>query len=184
MPWPRIIHAAAFAERLRQLAAQLRVADEQVVVGAHLADLEDRHAGIEEGRHVVDRLHLRLRHAERDHRVRVAMDDRHHVGALAVDLAVQETLEVGAPFVADRLAVGSVLHDVAHLHQLGRHGARHVVAVGMLVAAHAHVAVAVEHALHREDAIGGDEVHQQVGIGGRCLAGRHGDSRRHYRVKA
>jgi hypothetical protein len=37
----------------------------------------------------------RLADAERDHRVRVAVHDGHHVGARAVDLAVDEALEVG-----------------------------------------------------------------------------------------
>jgi hypothetical protein len=101
----------------------------------------------------------------------MAVHDRHHVGPLAIDLAVQEALEVGTAIVAHGLAVGVVLHDVGYLHELRRHGARHVEALRMLVASHAHVPVAVEDAFHREDAIGGDQVHQQVGIGGERVVG-------------
>src|SRR5450755_622309 len=36
---------------------------------------------------------------------------------------------------------------------------------GLAFAPHAHVAIGVEHAFHRQDAIGGDEVHEEVGVG-------------------
>ena len=67
----------------------------------------------------------------------MVVDDGAHVRADAIDLAVNEALEIrGPPSRIDGHVVEVVLHDVGHRHQLGRQGARHEVAVGRLVVNH------------------------------------------------
>jgi hypothetical protein len=150
--------AGALAERLREGFPRFRVADEHVALFADLADIEDRRAAPEEGSHVVHGLELALGHSEGHHGFRVAVHDRHHIGPRPVDLAVDEALEVGAAVVAHRLAVGPVEHHVCRGDEWGRNGPRHEEMARLVGRAHAHVAVGIEHALHGEDAVGGDEV--------------------------
>jgi hypothetical protein len=101
---------------------------------------------------------------ERDHRRRVVVDDGLDVRAAAVDLAVDEALEVERARVVDGAAVEVVLHDVARADQLRRQRSREQVALRLPRVAHAHVSVAVDHALVGQDPIGGDEVLDQTRV--------------------
>ena len=96
----------------------------------------------------------------------MAVDDRHHVGTGAVDLAVDEALagELAAAAVG-RVRVEVEHHDVALLHRARRAVARDQEAIGTLVVARADVAVTVEHALVREDVVRKDEVIDELRIG-------------------
>src|SRR6266481_3813022 len=77
------------AERFRQGGAQLAVADQKIAAVADaLADFEDRRFGADEAAHVKDRPQLmRAHHAERNDGMGVAVHDRDHVRANAIDFA-------------------------------------------------------------------------------------------------
>ena len=123
------------------------IANEEIVLLSHGADVPDRCAGPEEGAHVVNRPQLRARHAERDHRGRMAVHHGHDVGPGAIDLAVDVALDESLALVADRFAVRAELHDVGRRHQRRRARARHEEMPGPLVAARAHMSIGVEHAV-------------------------------------
>ena len=95
----------------------------------------------------------------------MAVHDRHHVGPGAVDLAMDEALEIDAPGLAiARRAVQVELDDVAGLDGGGRHVARQQEMVRVLVVAHARMAEGVDHALVEQDVVGVDQILQQVGV--------------------
>ena len=110
---------------LRQRRAQRIVANQHVGGGAAGgADVEYRCAVAQEPGDVVHRLQRDLGIGERDHRRRMTVHDRHHVGAYLIDLAVDETFEIGrAAARIDRRAVQVEFHDVVRGDQRRRHAA-------------------------------------------------------------
>src|SRR5918992_1275503 len=97
----------------------------------------------------------------------MAVHNGHHLGAGAVDLAVNVALDEALALVAGhRLAVGVELHQVRSGDERGGERARHDEALGFAVAARADVAVSVEHFVHGEDAARGDEVVDELAAGG------------------
>src|SRR5881396_3637603 len=89
--------ATASAQRARQSPPERPVAYQEIVLGAYRPDFKHRRPGPQERTHVVDRPQPGARDAERDHRSRMAMHDRHHVGPRAVDLAVNKALDESLP---------------------------------------------------------------------------------------
>src|SRR5262249_58012521 len=72
-------------------------------------------------------------------------------------------LEVGrAALGIDRRAIERELHDVVFLDAVRRPRARQQIALRIIGVAHADMAEAVHHALAGEDAVGGDELFDQV----------------------
>src|SRR5688572_11382464 len=97
----------------------------------------------------------------------MAVHNRHHLGAGAVDLAVDVALDEAFSLVAgQRLAVGVELHQVRRGDERGGERARHDEALGLAIAARADVAVGVEHFVHGEDAARGDEIVDELAAGG------------------
>ena len=98
------------------------------------------------------------------------MNDRLHVGTRAVDLAVNEPLEVdAATFGVDRVAVEIEGKDVFAPDQTRRHVAREQEMIGRAVVTDAGVAESVDHALPVQNAVGGDQLVDERGVGrGKC----------------
>src|SRR5512145_175632 len=89
----------------------------------------------------------------------MAVHDRHHVGPRAVELAVDIEHEEALALVAgQRFAVCVELHEIRRGDERRRERARHDEALGVLIAARAHVPIGVEHFVLREDTARGDEV--------------------------
>ena len=172
-------HAGSIPQHLRQRGAQRVRGDEQVIVLARsIADLEDRRADRQEARHMADRAELRgLDDAEGHHGGRMAMHHRHHIRTRLVDLAMDEAFEIdGAAIGGQRMAVDVEFDDVVRRHQGGRHVAGQQIALGIGVAAHAHMAERVHHALAEQDAVGDRQLLDQRSAGARAAARpiRHG----------
>jgi len=95
----------------------------------------------------------------------VTVDDGVDVRPHLVDLAVDETLLVGAaPLGIDRLAVEVVLHDVVRRDRRRRDRARHQIAIGIARIADADMAEAIENFFVREDTVGEDQIFDGGGI--------------------
>ena len=165
-------------EMLGQRPPECVVADQQVgAVAAGLADFEDRSALADEARHVEQgpQPHS-LDHAERHDRMAVAVHHRGHVGTAAVDLAVDEALQIDlAPLRVHGLAVQRELHDVVGRDLARRHVAGEEEAVGDAVVADADMAEGIHHALVEQDVVGEHELLDQAagGLGRRTGAVRH-----------
>ena len=99
---------------------------------------------------------------------------------------MDEALEIARPAArVDGGAVEVVLHDVGRRHQLGSDRARHQVAVGGFLVTHAHMAVPVDHALVGQDAVGGDQVLDQLRVNRARRGGRRlGEHVSHSRERA
>lgn len=81
----------------------------------------------------------------------------------AEDGAMDEAFEVkGALFLADGLAIEGELEDIFTSDKFGRQGAGQEKMAGILGMPHTHVAIGIDHILMREDAIGNDEIVEQV----------------------
>ncbi len=97
------------------------------------------------------------------------MHDGLHLRLRPVDLAVDEALKVtSAAARIDSVAVEVELHDIGSGDQRRRHAVRQQEATQILVVPGADMAEAVEHALIREDAIGGDKILDQLRIRRAC----------------
>src|SRR3989454_10436970 len=154
--------ATASAQLTCQSLPERPIAYQQIVLGAHCPDFKHRRPGPQERTHVVDRPQLCVRDAERDHRGRMAMHDRHHVRPSAVDLAMNIAFdEYLAALARQRLAVRVELHHVRRRDQRRGARARHEEAVRAAVAAGTDMAVGVEHLVRGEDAARGGEILDQ-----------------------
>ena len=105
----------------------------------------------------------------------MAVHHRLDLGTGLIDLAVDKAFEIeGATLGVDRIAVAVEFHDVGRGRQARRHAPRQQEMLGILVMARTDVAEPVDHTLVVEDAIGGDEIVDQCGVGQRCLRARCG----------
>ena len=139
--------------------AETCIADQHVGIAGNVANLEQRAAFSQEPAHVKDRLQRRSGDAERDHVGRVAVHDRLHVWAHAIDLRVDETLEVDAPSRRiDRRAVEVEGDDILAPDQTRRHVARKQEMIGRLIVTNADMAETVDDALSIQNAIRQDEL--------------------------
>jgi hypothetical protein len=159
-PWPRI-NTTGLAPSERAV---------------HVADLENRRRVAEKSGHVKHRPEARRRDdAERDDRRRMAVDDGADLRPGAIDLGVDEALEIdGTAIVAEGSGVEIEGHDIRFRHQPGRHVAGQQEGVFALVVAHADMAEAVDDALVEQDAVGGDEILDQRRRGVEWRSKRHG----------
>src|SRR5688572_11425240 len=97
----------------------------------------------------------------------MAVHHGHHLGPVAVDLAMDVALDEALARIAGRrLAVRAELHQVGGRDQRRRARARHDEAVGAPVAARADVPVGIQHLVQREDAAAGDQVLDEAAAGG------------------
>ena len=124
--------------------------------------------------------------AERDDAGRMAVDHRVDVGAHLVDLAVDEALAIDrAAARIDRIAVEIEGDEVAHRHVARRDRLHLQIAVGVARIPDADMAERVEHAVVRQDVVGGDQIERQLGIEigvvGVELGGLGGEQRRQCR---
>ena len=90
------------------------------------------------------------------------MHDSHHIGAGAVNLAVDEALQVGAAIIVGARPVQVEAHDVAACNKGRRHAAGQPEVAGMRRVAHAYVAESVYHTLLIQDVVGVHEIRQDV----------------------
>ena len=98
----------------------------------------------------------------------MAVDDGDDVGPRAVDLAMNEALEIDAPVAGvDRLAVEIERQDVRRRDERGRHVAREQEVRGRAVVPDADVTEAVDDAFVVEDPIGDRELGDECGVGRR-----------------
>ena len=103
--------------------------------------------------------------AERDDAGRVAVHDGDHIGARAVNLAVDKAFEIGARRVGlRRVAVEIELDDIGGRDKRRRHAARDQEVVRILRMPRADMAEAIDDALLVEDVIGIDEIVEDGGI--------------------
>ena len=92
----------------------------------------------------------------------MTMHDRHDVGALAIDLAMDKSLEVDlAAGGVYRLAVQSEFNDVIGLHTTWRHVSREQELVGALVVANTDMPEGINDALVKENMVGDDKILNQ-----------------------
>jgi hypothetical protein len=151
------------AQRRGEMSPERRAPHQHVGAGLRIADVPGRHAQAHERRHVEDRLQRDVRAGKGNDRVRVVVDDRHHVRARLVDLAVDEALVVDrAALRIDGIAVEVVLEDVRFDDQLRRDVPRHEVALGIPIRAHARMAVCVDHAVLGEGARCDHEIQREA----------------------
>jgi len=153
-----------------------------------------RRAFAEKCRVVQDRLQRIFGHGEGYDGRRVTVDDGVDVRPHLVDLAVDETLLVGAaPLRIDRLAVEVVLHDVVRRDRRRRDRARHQIAIWIAGIADADMTEAIEDLFVREDTVGEHQIFDGGGIdaGKRARSGlsscegkRHTDRQRGHERKA
>ena len=100
--------------------------------------------------------------AERQRVLGVGMHHRHDVGPRLEDRGMDEALQIRLALVADRLAHLVELDQVVALDQFRRQRARHEEALRIVGMAHADMAVGIDHVFVGENAIGDDEVAQQI----------------------
>src|SRR5712664_2656301 len=163
-------HAAAAPQRPGERLAERPIAHQQIVVLAHLPDVEHRRARPQERGDVTDRAQLAARSCKRDHRGRMAVHHGHHLRPRAVDLAVNVALDESLALVArQRLAVGVELHQVGSGHQCRRARARHEEMLRPAVAARADMAVGIEHLVRGENAARCDQVLDEGATRGRLF---------------
>jgi hypothetical protein len=106
-----------------------------------------------------DGLQRRFADAERQRLLGMAVHHAVDVGSRFVEAAMDEALEIGwTTIVAHDFAIERELHDVALLDELGAARARQEKALGIGRVAHADMAIGVDHALMRQNAVGDDEV--------------------------
>src|SRR5215472_5318798 len=112
---------------------------------------------------MVDRPQRHVGCAERNDRRRMAMYDRPDVGMGLVDFAVDEALDIeGTTVWLERISVEIELHDVVGGHQAGSHAACEQKMPRVSIVPHADMSKTVDHALVREDAVGGDEIVDEI----------------------
>ncbi len=172
-------HDGPVAERLGESVAELVVADQHIGHARRIANVEDGRAGAKKCAHVIDGAQDRPGHAEGDDRGRMAMNDGLHVRPRAINRRVDKPLEVhGTAARVERLAIPVELENIAGSDKRRRNAARQKESVGVLVVTRADVAEGIHHTLVGQDAVGVDEVFDELGIGrarGRCRCLRRPD---------
>jgi hypothetical protein len=97
---------------------------------------------------------VRLHHAERDDGVGVAVYDRDHVRAEAIDFAVNEPFEINrSAGCSERVAVEIEFQNVRGCHQRRRHAASEQEAVRPLVVPDADMPERIDHILVVKDMV-------------------------------
>ena len=95
----------------------------------------------------------------------MAVNHRRDIGPRAINLAVNEALEVHAARIVGReIAVEVEFVNVVGLHERGRHVARDQETIGALVVPDADVAERIDDAFVEQNMIGVDQVLQQLRI--------------------
>ena len=149
---------------VRQSSSKFRIADQEIGGGAcGVPNFEQRRFLADEAGHMEDRTKAsRLGNAERHDRVGMAVNDRHRVGTRAIDLRVDETLEV------DRRSIGFhccsvevefqdvVLGDLSWSHVASQQEPGWV-----LIVADTDVAESIDYALVEQNVVGDDEIGEQ-----------------------
>src|SRR6266436_8385871 len=93
----------------------------------------------------------------------MAMYDRLDVGMGLVDFAVDEALDIERTTAwLESIAVEIELQDIAGRDQARSHAAGEQKAPRVRLVPHADMSEAIDHALVREDAVGGDEIVNEV----------------------
>src|SRR5687768_1344665 len=147
-----------------QRATEMIIADEQVGrVAPCLADLEHRGALPDKAGHVEDRLQPHaLDDAQGHHGVRMTVHDRIDVRALAIDLAVNESLKINpAARGVYRLTVQSELNDVIWPHTTWRHISSEQESVGTRVVPNTDMPEGIDDALVKQNMVGDDKILNQ-----------------------
>ena len=111
-------------EALRQRSAKAGIADQEITPRpGHIADFEHGCLRAKKAAHMANRPQPRAAHdAERDNRGRVAVHHRNHIRPTAVDLAVDESLQIHRrPSRLDRSRVEIERKHVLSGDQRGRH---------------------------------------------------------------
>ena len=104
----------------------------------------------------------RVDDAERQRVLGMGVNHRYHVRPRLEDRRMNETLEIGLPLVADRLALLIELDQIVPLDQFRRTRARQEEALRIVGVAHTDMAVGVDHVFMGEDAVGDNEIAQEI----------------------
>src|SRR5262249_20957516 len=139
--------------------AEERRLHQQVRAFLEIANLVVGQAFTHERGHVENGTQRHAGHAERHHRVGMAVDDRYHFWPRLEDFAMYEALAHGfAPARVHRVAVEIVFDDVLLGDVFRRDVPGEEIAVGIALGAHAHVTVRIDDIVLREYAVGRNEV--------------------------
>ncbi len=138
---------------------------QQICIAELLANVPDRNLRPNPRRHVEERSKLdALRDGEGDDLVGMVMHHGDHIGTLAIDRTVNRALGVlSAPALVDWVAIEIIFNDVVESYQFRTARSRQEEPVGPLRMTHADVAVGIDHAFTCKNAVGDDEVSQDVG---------------------
>ena len=90
------------------------------------------------------------------------MNHRCDVGPRLEDCCVDEAFQIGLALVTNRFAHLIELDQIVMLDQLWRQRARHKEMLRIIGMAHADMAIGVDHVFVGEDAIGNDEVAEDI----------------------
>ena len=160
-------HDRRIAESLGQGGAQIRGGDQQArILSGGVANFEYRRAYAYERAYVTNGPKRNIGHSKGNDRGRMAVYDRHDLGACPENFAVDKAFQRRLLNLADRTAVQFELLDVRHRHRGRRPRLGHEKQVRMLIVPRADMSEPVEHALIRENSIGQDQVFDQCRIGG------------------
>ena len=157
---------SAATQHIGQRTPQRLVAHQQVgAFTGTVANLKHRGDRAQESAHVADGSQPRSRHTKRNHRRGMAVNDGHHIRPGAINLAVDEALDIGAPALhIVHVAVQVAGQNIVSHHQCRGHAAGDQKALGVGVVTHADVAKTVEHAFVHQNVIGHDQVVNDCGI--------------------
>src|SRR5580698_5436796 len=148
-------------QTVRECGAELAAGDQEIAAGAgEVADFENRRPlCAQESAHMTDRLQFRARDdAERDDGTRMAVHHRRHILPFAVDLAVNEPLEIWRRAARDDwIAVEVEFQHVLFRDQRRRHAAGQQEPIGPFRMPRADMPETVHHALVEQDMVGIDQ---------------------------
>ena len=159
-------HDAVRSEPLGKIVSLRGRRHQKVGVAEPVANVPDAESRSDPRRDVKERSQLHvLRNGKGDHLVRVVMHHGHHIGTLAVDRAMYWPFGIlRTPAQVDRIAVQIVFDDVVECHRVpdcampDRKNRS-----APLRMAHADMTVGIDYTFMRKDAVGDDEVSQDVG---------------------
>ena len=149
---------------LRQSSSKSRIADQEIGGGAcGVPNFEQRRFLADEAGHMEDRTKAsRLGNAERHDRVGMAVNDRHRVGTRAIDLRVDETLEVDGRSIGFHCCSVEVkFQDVVWGDLSWSHVASQQEPGWILIVADTDVPESIDYALVEQNVVGDDEIGEQ-----------------------
>src|ERR1700722_6613258 len=158
-------HDAVRSEPLGKIASLRGRRHQKIGIAKPVSNIPDGNLGSDPRRDMKERSQLHvLRNGKGDDFVRVVMHHGHDIGTLPVDRAMYWAFGVlSTPAKVDRIAVQIIFDDVVKCHELRTARCRQKEPVGALRMAHADMTVGIDYTFMRKNAVGYDEVSQDVG---------------------